>query len=354
MALAGLSFFLPPRGADPATAVTPAGSLAALRSPLGRPVRVGLVFDVGGRGDKSFNDAAYEGLRAARATLGAHVEYVEPADGDDRTSALRLFAARGFDRVIAVGYVFSRDLDAVARDYPSVRFAGVDYAPPDRGPVPGNVVGLVFREEEGAYLVGAAAALHRPGNPVGFVGGMDIPLIRRFEAGYRAGVGAVCPGCPVLAAYAGSTPSAFKDPARGAALATAQYAQGVQVIFHAAGSTGLGVFSAARRLGRFAIGVDADQHDEAPGVVITSLRKRVDVVVLEEVRDAAGRRFQRGSMGLRSFGLAEAGVDWVHAGPHARHLAPATVDRVEALRGEVVAGRVRVPRSLDEAPGGGP
>jgi len=308
---------------------------------------VGLVFDVGGRGDKSFNDAAYEGLRAARTTLGAHIEYVEPSDGDDRASALRLFAARGFDRVIAVGYVFSRDLDAVARDYPAVRFAGVDYAPPEGAAIPSNLVGLVFREEEGAYLVGAAAALHRPGHPVGFVGGMDIPLIRRFEAGYRGGVGAVCPECRVLVSYAGSTPSAFKDPARGADLATAQYANGVEVVFHAAGSTGLGVFSAAQRLGRFAIGVDADQYDEAPGVVITSLRKRVDVVVLEEVRDAAGRRFQRGAAGLRSFGLAESGVDWVHTGPHARHLSQETVARVEGLRRAIVAGTVRVPRSLE-------
>ena len=352
--LAAASFFLPPRARDPDAAATPAGSVAALRSPLGRPARIGLVFDVGGRGDKSFNDAAYEGLRAARRTLGAHIEYVEPSDGDDRASALRLFAARGFDRVIAVGYVFSRDLDAVARDYPSVRFAGVDYAPPESGEAPPNVVGLIFREEEGAYLVGAAAALHRPGAPVGFVGGMDIPLIRRFEAGYRAGVAAVCPDCRVVAAYAGSTPSAFKDPARGAALATAQYAHGVQVIFHAAGSTGLGVFGAAQRLGRFAIGVDADQHDEAPAVVITSLRKRVDVVVLEEARDAATRRFQRGVAGLRSFGLAEGGVDWVHAGPHARQLAPATVARVEALRAAVVSGQVRVPRALDATPGATP
>lgn len=331
------SLWLPARGVTPARASVPAGL---------RRVRIGLVFDVGGRGDKSFNDGAWEGLERARRELGAEVEYVEPGDADDRASALRLFAARGFDRVIGIGYIFSRDVDEVARDYPGVRFACVDYATPERGAVLPNTVGLVFREEEGAYLVGAAAALEARGAPVGFVGGMDIPLIRKFEAGYRAGVAAVCPHCRVFSGYAGSTPQAFKDPERGAALATTQFANGARVIFHAAGSTGLGVFSAAERVGRMAIGVDADQYDEAPRVVLTSLRKRIDVVVFNVVRDAAREVFDRGDGGLRSFGLREEGVDWVHQGPHARHLSAETVARVEGLRDAIVRGAVRVPTEL--------
>ena len=315
------------------------------RVPAGlRRVRVGLVFDVGGRGDKSFNDGAYEGLVRARRELGADVEYVEPADGDDRAAALRLFAARGFDRVIGIGYIFSRDVDEVARDNPGVRFACVDYAPPEDGRVPANVVGLRFREEEGAYLVGALAGLHSRAHAVGFVGGMDIPLIRRFEHGYAAGVRATCPECRFSAAYAGSTPSAFKDPEKGAALATAQYASGVDVIFHASGSTGHGVFVAAQRLGRFAIGVDADQYDEMPGVVVSSMLKRVDVAIYDVVHDAAAGRYDRGDGGIRSFGLRDGGIDYVHTGPHARHLDPAHVARVEALRGDVIAGRAAVPR----------
>lgn len=331
VALALATLLLPQRGAGDAP--------AAARSSL----RVGLVFDVGGRGDKSFNDAAWAGLERARRELGVTVEYVEPADGDDRAGALRLFAARGFDRVIGVGYVFSRDVDEVARDHPGVRFACIDYAPPERGEAPPNVVGLKFRDEEGAFLVGAAAGLSTTSGAVGFVGGMEIPLIRRFEAGYRAGVGAVCPSCRVLAAYAGSTPTAFKDPERGAQLATSQIAAGADVLFHASGSTGHGVFVAARRLGARAIGVDADQHDEMPGVVLTSMLKRVDVVVFELIREATQGRYVRGARGLRTFGLAEGGVDWVHEGPHARGLRSETIARVEALRGQIVSGAVVVP-----------
>lgn len=330
--LAAVTLLLPPRGEGREAGVAPR-----------HPLRVGLVFDVGGRGDKSFNDAAWAGLDRARRELGVTVEYVEPADGDDRAGALRLFAARGFDRVIGVGYVFSRDVDEVALDHPSVRFACVDYAPPERGEVPANVVGLKFREEEGAFLVGAAAGLSTQRGAVGFVGGMEIPLIRRFEAGYRAGAMTVCPACRVLAAYAGSTPLAFKDPERGTQLATAQLAAGADIIFHASGSTGFGVFAAARRLGGRAIGVDADQYDEMPGVVMTSMLKRVDVAVFELIRDATEGRYVRGTRGLRTFGLREGGIDWVHEGPHARGLRPDVVARVEALRAQVVAGTISVP-----------
>ncbi len=337
LVLAGLSVALPARRRD--------ASALPGRVPTGlRAVRVGLVFDVGGRGDKSFNDGAYEGLVRARRELGADVEYVEPSGGDDRTAALRLFAARGFDRVIGIGYVFSRDVDEVARDYPHVSFACIDYAPPEDGRVPPNVAGIRFREEEGSYLVGALAGLHSRTHAVGFVGGMDIPLIRRFEHGFRAGVTATCPSCRFTAAYAGSTPSAFKDPEKGAALATAQYASGVDVIFHASGSTGHGVFVAAHRLGRFAIGVDADQYDEMPGAVITSMLKRVDVAIFNVARDAAAGRFDRGDGGMRSFGVVDGGIDYVRVGPHAALLSPAHVAQVESIRVAMVEGRVSVPR----------
>ncbi|MBL8679618.1 MAG: BMP family ABC transporter substrate-binding protein [Myxococcales bacterium] len=334
-ALCAVTCALPARRPDPtaATSAPPRGLRAA---------RVGLVFDVGGRGDKSFNDAAYAGLARARAELGAIVEYVEPMDADDRVSALRLFGARGFDLVIGVGYMFSRDIDEVARDYGAVKFACVDYAPPERGEPPANVVGLGFREEEGTFLVGAAAALTSQSGRVGFVGGMDIPLIRKFERGYRAGVRAVCPTCSVTAAYAGSTPNAFRDPARGEALASAQYAQGVDVIFHASGTTGHGVFVAAHRLRRFAIGVDADQYDEMPDAVLTSMIKRVDVAVFDTIRAVAGGSFPRGPGGMRVFSVRDGGIDWVSRGPHARHLSPAVVDRVEALRRQIAEGALFV------------
>ena len=306
--------------------------------------RVGLVFDVGGRGDKSFNDAAYLGLLRARAELAAGIEFVEPTGAEDREAALRLFAARGFDLVLGVGFIFSRDVDTVARDYPAVRFACVDYAPgfgPSGPlPIPPNVTGLAFRENEGAFLVGAVAALTSTSHEVGFVGGMDIPLIHKFEAGWRAGVGAVCPSCGLHVAYAGSTPDAFRDPAKGKAIALAQIGAGVDVLFHASGSTGHGVFEAARSAHVLAIGVDSDQWDEAPGTVLTSMIKRADVAVFDAIAHAKAGKLAGGMLVL---GLGEGGLDYVHEGAHAVLLTPAVLSRVEALRADVVSGRTVVP-----------
>jgi basic membrane protein A len=304
---------------------------------------VGLVFDVGGRGDKSFNDNAYLGLERAVRELGVRAEYIEPGEGADRESGLRLLAAEGFDLIIGVGFIFSDDMYAMAREYPQVRFACIDYAKFDaRGFVvpPDNMVALKFREEEGAYLVGALAALTSRSQTVGFVGGMDMPLIHKFEAGYRAGARAVCPGCRVLAGYAGVTPDAFKDPGRGKELALAQIASGADVLFHASGSTGLGVFAAAREQGRLAIGVDADQWAEAPGRVLTSMIKKVDVAVFDTVRAVLDGRW---AGGVRSFGLAEGGLDYVYDAHNHGLVADAARARVEALRGDVIARRVTVP-----------
>lgn len=309
--------------------------------------RVGLVFDVGGRGDRSFNDLAYAGLEQARRELGVEVEYIEPGEGADRESAIRIFAARGFDLVIGVGFIFSQDLTALAREYPRVKFACIDYAPPSDGRIPDNLVGLKFREEEGSFLVGAVAGLVSRSKVVGFVGGMDMPLIHKFEAGYGAGVRAVCPGCRVLAQYAGATPVAFKDPVKGAAIARSQVGQRADVLFHASGSTGLGVIRIARERGAWAIGVDADQFEDglASGsrtrsAVLTSMVKRVDVVVVETIKAVIERRFRGG---IRVFGLADDGVDYVHEGPHGRAIPRGVVQQVEALRARVVAGEIRVP-----------
>ncbi len=306
----------------------------------GPRLRVGLVFDVGGRGDKSFNDSAYEGLLRAERELGAEIAFVEPTGAEDREAALRLFAARGMDLVIGVGFIFSSDINLVAASYPAVKFACVDYAPAHGGSSPPNVMGLDFREEEGAFLVGAVAGQLTRTQHVGFVGGMTIPLIRKFEAGYEAGVKAVCNACIVHGSYAGSSPDAFKDPAKGKLLATSQIAQGADVLFHASGSTGHGVFEGAREGHALAIGVDADQSDEMPGVVVTSMIKRVDVAVLEAAVSVKEGRFRGGVVAL---GLADHAVDYVHEGPHAQGLSPAVVARVEALKADVIAGRMKVP-----------
>jgi basic membrane protein A len=329
IALAAILTFLPGRH-ERETALTHPGAA--------RTVRIGLVFDVGGRGDKSFNDAAYAGLDRAEKELGVEASFLEPVGTEDREAALRLFAARGLDLVIAVGFIFTSDIDAVAAAYPNVHFACVDYAPP--GAIPANVEGLAFREEEGSFLVGAVAGLMSRTHQVGFVGGMTIPLIRKFEAGYVAGVKRACPDCAVHSTYAGSTADAFKDPAKGKALAISEMAQGADVIFHASGATGHGVFEAAKDAHVLAIGVDADQYDEMPGTVLTSMVKRADVAVFEAIRAAAEGRFEGG---MRVFGLREDGVDYVHDGEHGALVPDEVKSRVAELRAEVVAGDIVVP-----------
>lgn len=327
-----VSIFLPARADD-----VPTGGAH-------RDVRIGLVFDVGGRGDKSFNDAAFEGLSRAAREFGVTTELLEPSGAEDREAAMRLFAARGFDLVIGVGFIFSTDVNVVAKAFPKTPFACIDYAPPfDGSPMPENVRGLRFREEEGSFLVGAVAGSMTKTSHVGFVGGMDIPLIRKFEAGYRAGVHEVCPTCIVHAGYAGTTPDAFRDPVKGKALANSQIAAGADILYHASGTTGHGVFEAARTMGVKAIGVDADQHDEMPGTIITSMIKRGDVAVFETIRAVVEKRF---SGGLTSFGLAEDGVGYVDEGPHAVAVPQDVKQRVAKLAQRVVNGEIKVPDQL--------
>jgi basic membrane protein A len=329
-------------------------AFGARASAPGAAVRVGIVFDVGGLGDKSFNDLAYLGLQQGVRELGIDGQYLEPAEGTDREAGLRQFAAQGYDLVIGVGFIFSSDISSIAREYPKTKFACVDYAPQQdpQGnplPIPENVVGLKFREEEGSFLVGALAGLLSKSKTVGFVGGMTIPLIGKFEAGYTAGVKATCPACVVLVNYAGSDPGAFKDPVKGKEHALAQHGRGADVIFHASGSTGLGVFEAAREKGFLAIGVDADQYDEAPGYIVTSMVKGVDVSVFETIRRTVSGEFRGG---LQVFGLKEQGVNYIYdparneqsSGPEARlQIAPEIRAQVEALRAEIIAGTRSVP-----------
>jgi basic membrane protein A and related proteins len=320
------------------------------QAPAAGGLKVGLVFDVGGRGDKSFNDSAYNGLERAVRELGVHAETIEPGEGSDRESGIRLLAAKGFDLIIGVGFIFSDDLYAIAREYPRTRVACIDYAKFDRSGFvvpPSNMVALKFREEEGAFLVGALAALVSKRRVLGFVGGMDIPLIHKFQAGYTAGAREVCKGCKVLVGYAGVTGDAFKNPAKGKELALAQYAAGADVVFHAAGSTGLGVFEAARELSRLAIGVDADQWREAPGRVLTSMTKQVDVSVFETVRDLKAGKWQGG---VREFGLREQGVDYVFDVNNRALIPDAVRERVEALRQRIIAAEIAVPSDTQAPP----
>jgi basic membrane protein A len=284
------------------------------------------------------------------------VRFIEPGEGSDREAGLRLLAAEGMDLVVGVGFIFTDDLTQLAKEYPNVRFAGVDLAvanDPAGNPIapPPNLAALKFREEQGSYLVGALAALlsretrigdraYRPTTRIGFVGGMDIPLIHKFEAGYRAGVARVCPDCQVIAQYAGVTPEAFRNPGRGKEIALSQYQSGVNVIFHASGSTGLGVFEAARSTGKLAIGVDADQYVEAPGFILTSMVKGVDAAVFDAIQRAQANTF---TGGIEQFGLKEQGVGYVYDANNRALIPDAVRARVEALRDSIVAGQIVVP-----------
>ena len=249
------------------------------------------------------------------------------------------------DLVIAVGFIFTDDVTQLAKEYPNTNFAVVDYSiSTDKAgnpiPPPPNVAALKFKEEEGSFLVGALAAMVGGSKKVGFVGGMDVPLIWKFEAGYKAGVKYVCPDCTVIVQYAGATPIAFRNPGKGKELALSQYADGANVIYHASGATGLGVFQAARQTGKYAIGVDADQYDEAPGHVLTSMVKGIDVAVFDMVNRVRDHTFKGG---IYTYGLARNGVSYVYD-EHNRALIPDSVRaKLEQIKTDIIAGKIAVP-----------
>jgi basic membrane protein A len=307
---------------------------------------VGLVLSSGGRGDRGFNDAALAGAAQAQRQLGARVTESASASDEAYGGELRRFVEARKDLVIGVSFIMSRPAFELARANPETRFAVLDYAPvaDEQGRAqepPPNLAGITYRAEEGAYLAGAVAGLKTRTRRVGFIGGMDAPTIRQFEAGYAAGVRAVCPDCTVLVDYAGNTPAAFAAPERGRALAAGQYGAGADVIFHASGATGAGVFAVARETGRWVIGVDVDQWDQAPGLVLTSVTKNLGVSVLGLIRSQREGSFRGGVI---SQGLAEGAVGYVSDARNRRLLGDSVVARVETLREAVAAGLVKVPR----------
>ncbi|HET9888209.1 MAG TPA: BMP family ABC transporter substrate-binding protein [bacterium] len=302
-----------------------------------KPFRVGMVFDVGGRGDQSFNDGAYEGMLRAGRTIPMETAEFEPGHDADREVGLRRLAEHGFDVVIGVGFLFTESIRSVAPDFPQVAFVLVD----GRLENLPNVASLVFREEEGAFLVGALAAMKTKSGTLGFVGGMDVALIHKFEAGYRAGAMHVRPDVRLLVGYAGVRPDAFADPVRGKEITLAQIGQGADVIFHAAGVTGLGVIEAARDRGVYAIGVDTNQNGVAPGTVLTSMLKRVDVGVEREILAVHGKTFHGG---LVELGLREEGVGYAVDENNRSLLTQEMLARAQSLADSIISGNIAVPR----------
>lgn len=277
---------------------------AALRGP-GETVapepgqkRVAVVLSVGGLGDGSFNDLAWKGLQDAQDELGVIGVYGEPAQMSEDARYLDFYADQGYDLVIAIGFLMKSALEEVAADHPDTHFAIID----DVVDLP-NVASVTFKANEGSYLVGALAARVSETGKAGIVMGLDVPLLRNFEAGYRQGFLDVRPDGEVLRAIANS----FTDPVRGKELTRLQVQQGADVVFQAAGQTGNGVIEAAKEEGIYAIGVDANQNGDRPGTVLTSMLKRVDVAVLELCRAVVEERFEGGALEL---GVKEGGVGW--------------------------------------------
>jgi basic membrane protein A len=309
-------------------------------------VRVGIVFDIGGKDDRSFNAAAYEGVRRAERELGIVLRDVEPGNPTSIEPALRAFAERKFDLVIGIGFAQAPILEQVAKDFPGARFAIVDGV--SQQP---NVASLVFREHEGSFLVGMIAARASKTGTLGFVGGMDIPLIHRFRVGYEEGARAVNPQVRVIPNFVGVTDSAWNNPGKGKELALAQIGKGADVIFTAAGNSGLGAFDAVEQAGkdatgranRFVIGVDSNQNMVKPGFVLTSMVKRVDNAVYDIVNNVKNGQFKGG---IHAFGLDKDGVAFSLDEHNRPLITPEVLQEVEAARQRIIKGEIKVTDAM--------
>jgi basic membrane protein A len=316
-------------------------------------IRVGIVFDIGGKNDRSFNAAAWEGVRRAERDLPICLHDVEPGNPTSIEPAMRAFAEKNFDLIIGIGFAQGPIMQKVADDYPEIKFAIVDGVIFEKdGKTPKqNVASLVFREHEGSYLVGMIAAQKSKTGVLGFVGGMDIPLIHRFETGYEEGAKSVNPNIKVIDNYVGVTDSAWNNPGKGKELALSQINQGADVIFTAAGNSGLGAFDAVEQFGvnaqgeanKFVIGVDSNQNGVKPGFVLTSMVKRVDNAVYDVVKEVLGGNFKSG---FHVFGLDKDGVAYAMDDNNKSLIAPEILQRVEAARSKIVGGEIKVTDAM--------
>ena len=316
-------------------------------------IRVGIVFDIGGKNDRSFNAAAWDGVRRAEKDLPICLYDVEPGNPTSIEPAMRAFAEKNFDLIIGIGFAQGPIMQKVADDYPNIEFAIVDGVIFEKdGKTPKqNVASLVFREHEGSYLVGMIAAQKSKTGVLGFIGGMDIPLIHRFETGYEEGAKSVNPNIKVIDNYVGVTDSAWNNPGKGKELALSQINQGADVLFTAAGNSGLGAFDAVEQFGRnpqgeankFVIGVDSNQNGVKPGFVLTSMVKRVDNAVYDVVKEVLGGGFNGG---FHVFGLDKDGVAYAMDDNNKSLIAPEILQRVEAARSKIVGGEIKVTDAM--------
>ena len=310
------------------------GASAALALSAGAALaEPALIFDLGGKFDKSFNEAAHNGAsRWAEETGGSYRE-IELQSEAQREQALRRFAEAGANPVVTMGFAMADPLSAVAPDYPDTKFVAIDVDWLDNE----NIRQISFAEHEGSYLVGMMAALASKSNTVGFIGGMDIPLIRKFGCGYAQGVKAANADATVIANMTGTTPAAWNDPVKGSELTKAQISQGVDVVYAAAGGTGVGVLQTAADEGILSIGVDSNQNYLHPGKVLTSMLKRVDVAVYEAMK--AGTDLETGVFKL---GLAENGVGFAMDENNAPLVSDDMKAKVDAAQAKIASGELVV------------
>ncbi|HRX36701.1 MAG TPA: BMP family ABC transporter substrate-binding protein [Aestuariivirga sp.] len=314
-----------------ATAAALAMSAAAAFAADDKPA---IVFDIGGKFDKSFNESMYNGSEKFKADTGIQYGEFEIANEAQREQAIRNFADQGYSPIIAAGFAQAAAVEKVAKEYPELKFAIVDMVVD----LP-NVESIVFKEHEGSYLVGMLAAMASKTGKVGFVGGMDIPLIRKFACGYAQGVKAVNPDATIFQNMTGDTGAAWNDPVKGGEITKGQMSQGADVIYAAAGATGLGVLQAAADGGALSIGVDANQNYLHPGKVLTSMLKRVDVAVYNVMKDGKDGTFQAG---IKALGLAEDGVGYA-MDENNKDLVTADMQaKVEAAKADIIAGKITV------------
>ena len=293
-----------------------------------------VLFDVGGKFDRSFNQAAFEGAERFKRETGVQYAEFEIRNTAEREQAIRNLARRGASVVVAVGFSNRAAVETVAKEFPDVKFTLIDSVVN----LP-NVQSITFREHEGSFLVGMAAALASKTAKVGFVGGMDIPLIRKFAKGYEEGAKHVNPQIEVVQNMTGTTPAAFADPTRGGELARGQFDRGVDVVYAAAGATGLGVYQAAKDANRLAIGVDSNQNQLHPGTMLTSMIKRVDVAVYNAMAEARAGTWKAS---VTSLGLKEEGVGYA-IDTNNRALVTADMERrINEARDAIIAGRIQV------------
>jgi len=301
---------------------------AAATTPLVQ-AQPAVIYELGGKFDRSFNQAAYQGAERWKAETGKPYLEFEVQNAAQREQAARRFAEKGANPIVGIGFPQASSIETVAKAFPNQRFAIIDIVVA----LP-NVQSFVYREHEGSFLVGMMAAVASKTGKVGFVGGMDIPLVRKFLCGYEQGAKYALPKVEVLAAMTGTTPAAWTDPARGAELTKAQFAQGVDVVFAAAGTTGLGIMQAAKDAGKLAIGVDSNQNHLHPGTILTSMVKRVDLAVLQA--------FKGVQPGITALGLKEGAIDYAMDEHNAKLVPPEMKQKVEAAKADIIAGKLKV------------